>query len=152
MNPTSNFSRRCSNCPKNKIVHNLLITKPNRMNQNFLWRKKYNLWEKIQIKNFKIQNCFCCPLSPVLSLFGYNFWSLAPIEKNNIPMKLIMFSIWKKDSKNHNKNSAHRYLPEIPFVPWRDNGPLGVKLLQIGSSTLSQKNINIGQKWISNVQ
>jgi len=40
------FSRRCSNCMKNKIVHNFLITNPNEMNKIFLCRQKYNLGEK----------------------------------------------------------------------------------------------------------
>jgi len=40
---------------------------------------------------------------------------------------LSVFLSSKKVSKNHNKNSAHRYLPEIPFVLQTDNGPLGVK-------------------------
>jgi len=40
------FSSRCSKCPKNKIVHNFLITNPNAMNQSFLDRQKYNLWGK----------------------------------------------------------------------------------------------------------
>jgi len=34
------FSRRCSNCSKNKNVHNFLITNPNEMNQSFPNRKK----------------------------------------------------------------------------------------------------------------
>jgi len=42
-------------------------------------------------------------------------------------MKLISFSIFKKYSKNHDKNATCSYLPEISFAPQRDNGPLGVK-------------------------
>jgi len=101
------------------IAHNFLITNPNGMNQ-----KIYNLWgEKITKKIELLQISFFCLLSLVLSLFGHSFCSRAPIEKkNHIPTKLISFSIFKKVSKNHIKNSAHRYLPEIPFVPQIDNG------------------------------
>jgi len=54
--------------------------------------------------------------------------SRAPIEKKNYTRsKFINFYIFKKVSKNKDKNSARRYLPEISFVPQRDNGPLGVK-------------------------
>jgi len=67
-----------------------------------------------------------------LSLFGHNFCSQAPIEKNYIPMNIISFSIFQKISKNHDKKSAHRYLPKIPFVPRRDNGLLGVKKAGVG--------------------
>jgi len=41
-------------------------------------------------------------------------------------MKIIIFSIFQKISKNHDKNLAHRYLPKIPLVPRTDNGLLGV--------------------------
>jgi len=44
-------------------------------------------------------------------------------------MKIISFSIFKKVSKNHDKNFACRYLLEIPFVSQRDNGPLRVKVM-----------------------
>jgi len=37
------FSKRCLNYPKNKNVHNFLITNPNEMNKSFPDRKKYNL-------------------------------------------------------------------------------------------------------------
>jgi len=36
------------------------------------------------------------------------------------------FYIEEKNSKNQDKNCDCRYLPEIPFVPPRDNGLLGV--------------------------
>jgi len=50
-------------------------------------------------------------------------------------MKLIDFSIFKKSSKDYEKNSACRYLLEIPFVSQRDNGPLGVKKLRARTSS-----------------
>jgi len=46
MNPTSFFILKMLYCPQTKIVHNFLITNQNGMNQSFLCRKKYNLWEK----------------------------------------------------------------------------------------------------------
>jgi len=39
------------------------------------------------------------PLSPVFSLFGHDFCSQAPIEKNYIIMKLFRFFIFKKNVK-----------------------------------------------------
>jgi len=40
------FSRRCLDCPKNKVVNNFLITNPNEMDQRIPCRQKYNLQEK----------------------------------------------------------------------------------------------------------
>jgi len=37
------------------------------------------------------------------------------------------FYLQKENKKIRAKNCDHRYLPKIPFVPYRDNGPLGVK-------------------------
>jgi len=81
-------------------------------------------------KNLKFNFCkfFLLPPSPLfwayldITLFWGTDW-----KNYNIPMKLISLSILKKNSKNQDNNSAHRYLPEISFVPQRDNGPLGVK-------------------------
>jgi len=83
MNPTSYFSRRCSNGLTTKSVHNFLTKNPNGMNQSFTCRQKYNLWEKTQGKKiFKFY--FYCPLSFVLNLFVHNFCSQATIEKKNV--------------------------------------------------------------------
>jgi len=101
------------------------------MNKSFPDKQTYNLGGgKIQKKKFKfLQKKFCCLLSLVLSLFGHNFCSRAPIEKSIIfPQSLSVFLSSKKVSKNHNKNSARRYLPKIPFVLWTDNGPLGINV------------------------
>jgi len=68
------FSGRSSKCPKNKIVHNFLITNQSGMNQSFPDRQKYNIWEENSKKNSNFcKICFCCSLSPVFSLFGHNF-------------------------------------------------------------------------------
>jgi len=127
------FLGRCSKCPKNKIVHNFLVTNPNGMNKSFPDRKIYNIWgKKILIQFFSI--FFCCPFSPVLSFCGHNFCFRAPIEKKIIfPQSLSIFLSSKKVSKNQGKNSARRFLPEISFVPWRNNGLLGVKLVSLFS-------------------
>jgi len=79
-------------------------------------------------KKFKfLQFLFYCPLSPVLSLFGHNFCSWAPIVKKIIFLgNESTFLSSKNVSKNQDKISAHRYLPKIPFVPQRDNSPLEV--------------------------
>jgi len=71
---------------------------------------------------------FCCPLSHVLSSFGHNFCSRAPIEKKNIYSHEanLFFYLQKNISKNHDKNLARMYLLKIPFVPQIDNGPLGI--------------------------
>jgi len=62
-----------------------------------------------------------------LSLFGNNFCSWAPIEKNiYFHEDNKFFYLPKKNSKNHDKKSAYNILPKIPFVLQRDNGPLGV--------------------------
>jgi len=94
------------------------------MNKSFPDRVKYNLLEKKLI----LQNSFCCPFSLVfLILFGHNFCSRTPIEKEIIfSQSLSVFLSSKKVSKNHNKNSTCRYVPKIPFVSRIDNGPLGV--------------------------
>jgi len=64
-----------------------------------------------------------------LSLFGHNFCSQALIGKKIIfPRSYSVFLSSKKVSKNQDKNCNRRYLPEIPFVPRRDNGLLGVKI------------------------
>jgi len=42
------FLGRCSKCPKNKIVHNFLITNPNEMNQSFTNRKNIIYTRKVQ--------------------------------------------------------------------------------------------------------
>jgi len=57
------------------------------------------------------------------------FFVLSPhLFLDYFDIKLIKFLSSKKVSKNDNRNSAHRYLPEIPFVPQTDNGTLGVKI------------------------
>jgi len=62
-----------------------------------------------------------------LSLFGHDFYSRAPIEKYILSHEANQFfCLPKNNSRNHDKNSAYRYLQEIPFVPQRGNGPLGV--------------------------
>jgi len=97
-------------------------------------RKK--IQKKIQI--FAI--FFCCPFSPVFSLFGHNFCSHALIEKEIIfPRSLSVFLSSKKVSENKDKNSAYGYLPEISFVPQRVNGPFGVK----GFSRFLTNHVNI---------
>jgi len=116
------FSKRCLDCPQNKIVHNFPLTCSNEMNQSFPHRQKYNLWEK---KNLKF---LFCPISLILSSFGHNFYSQAPIRKKIIyPWSYSVFLFSTKVSKNHNKNSNYRYLPKIQFIHRTDNGPLGVK-------------------------
>jgi hypothetical protein len=101
MNPTSYFSRKSSNCPKNKIVHNFLIKNPNQMNQTYPRRKKYNLKEKNKIK-FKVgfMEIFLLTGVPCVDLHGHNFCSQAPIAKNIIfPQRLSIFLSSKKVSK-----------------------------------------------------
>jgi len=92
------FSRRCSNCPKNKIVHNFLIK------IKMEWIKTFHVDKNIIYENEKfkkrISKLFCHPLSLVLSLFGHNLGFWAPIGKTNcISIKLIGFSILKKFQK-----------------------------------------------------
>jgi len=117
------FSWRCSKCPNNKIVHNFLIKNSNGMNQNFLNRQKYNPWEKKQI--FAI--FFCCPSPLYWAYLGITFVPGHQLKKYTFPRSLSIFLSSKKVLKNHNKNSARRYLSKIPFVPWIDNSLLGVK-------------------------
>jgi len=128
------FLWKCSKCPKHKIVHKFLITNPNGMNKSSPNRQKYNLWRK----KFKFLQFFCCPFSFNLSLFWYNYCSQVPIEKYIFPRSLSVFLSSKNVSKNHNKNSALRYLPKIPFVPQMDNGPLGVNSLTMFSPKMLQ--------------
>jgi len=64
------------------------------------------------------------------------------VKKIIFPGSYSTFLSSKKISKNHDKISARRYLPEIPFVSRRDNGPLGVKSFQIlSATTFTQYNV-----------
>jgi len=52
------------------------------MDKSFPNRKRCNLWKKkFKIKIQIFANFFCCPLSPILSLFGHNFCPWALIEE-----------------------------------------------------------------------
>jgi len=91
------LSRRCFKCLKNKIVHNFFKTNPNGTKQSFPDRQKYNLWtEKIQKKNTSFCKKNCCPVSPVLNLFGHNFFSWAPIEKKLYSHEAYQFIYFQK--------------------------------------------------------
>jgi len=58
------------------------------MNQSFLDRKNITY----ELKKFGfLQNKFCCLFSPILSLFGHNFCSQAPIEKKLYSHKAYQF-------------------------------------------------------------
>jgi len=63
------------------------------------------------------------PMGAYLGIFIF-FWAL--IGKKLYFHEDNQFLYIQKNSKIHDKNSAHRYMPEIPFVPRRENGPLGV--------------------------
>jgi len=113
------FLGRCSKCLKNKIVHNFLLTNPNGMNQNFPDRQKYNLQGKKLFYFFKFFQIFsCCPLSPLLSLFGHNFCSWAPNEKiYNILTKFINFSILRKIQEIRTKFQPIGTFPKSHLSP-----------------------------------
>jgi len=49
-------------------------------------------------------------------------------------MKLIVSLSYNKVSKSFTKYWGHRNLPEIHFVPRRDNGLLGVNLQMLSQS------------------
>jgi len=129
MNPTNYFFQEDVIAQKTRM--SIIFSYQNQMEwiksfhgeKNIIYEEK-----KFQEKNLNLKKKFPWgPLSPFLSIFGHNFFSRATIEKENYtPMSLIIFSIFKKVSKNHDKNSAYRYLSEIPFVPQIDNDPLGV--------------------------
>jgi len=90
------FSKRCYKCPKNKIVRNFLITNPSGMNQNFLDRQKYNLWEKKWKKMQFFAIFFVAPSPLFWAYLDITFVPGHQLKKNNIPTKLISFSIFKK--------------------------------------------------------
>jgi len=100
------FSKRCSNCPKNKIVHNFFITNPNGMNQSFTCRKNIFYEKQNSIFFFQIFKFFCFPLSHVLSLFRHNFCCRAPIEKRVYSSEdNLFFYLQKKFQKSWQKFS-----------------------------------------------
>jgi len=94
------FSRRCSNCPKIKIVHNFLITYPIGMNQSFIYRQKYNLGEK-KFKNLNLNfETFVVAPRPIFwAYLDITFVHGHRLKKINIPIKIISFSIFQKSFK-----------------------------------------------------
>jgi len=92
--------------------------------------EKYNLWEK-KI-NFFFSNFQCFFFLPHSFFWAYLGIIFVPRHQLKIiifPWSKSVFPSSKKVSKNHDKNSARRYLPKIPFVSWTENGPLGVNLM-----------------------
>ena len=103
--------------------------KASQIDKNIIYEGK-KLKKKIQTFAKKKICCPDCLPSLVFSLFGHNFCSRAPIEiKIIFPRSSSVFLSSIKFSKNQDRNSARRYLPEIWFVPRTDNGLLGVKKL-----------------------
>jgi len=103
------FSKRCSYCPKNKVVYNFLIISPNGMNQRFPCRPKKIIyeWKKFQKKNPNFETLFYNLFSLVLNLFGHNFCSRASIEKKLYFLEDNQFSIFKKSyEKSQQKFSS----------------------------------------------
>jgi len=90
MNQTSYFFQKDALIAlKNTIVHNVLITKPNRMNQIFPKKQKF---EKFNFAFFLILLD-----KLVLDLGWHKFFSSAPIEiKIILSKKLMCFSIPKR--------------------------------------------------------
>jgi len=96
------FTKRCSKCPKYKIVHNFLIANPNGMNESFPDTKKYIIYRKTNSKR-KIQIFANLVLLPPSS-FRHNFCSQVTIETKFIfPWSLSTFLSSKKVSKNQDK-------------------------------------------------
>jgi len=89
------------------------------LDKNIIYEENF-FFKRIQNSKFKFWIFFCYTPSSVLSLFRYNFCSQVLIGKKiTFPWRQSFFLSFKKVSKNLDKNSAHRYLPEIPFVPQR---------------------------------
>jgi len=104
---------RCLDCSKNKIVHNFLISSPNQMNQSFIYRQKYNVWEKKIILTFC--NFFGLPTN--LCLLCHNFCSHAPIEIKIVFLKssLCVFLAPLKVSENHIEYWDRTSLSKVAF-------------------------------------
>jgi len=120
------FSRRCSECPKIKIVHKFLIKNTNGMNKIFPYIKKYNLQGKKFInlnfcKKILLPPHLCFELIWTELLFLGTDW-----KRIIFPQSSSAFLSLKKVLQNQDKNLARSYLPQISFFLWRDNGPLGV--------------------------
>jgi len=79
------------------------------------------------------------------------FFLFRSIDRKKIifPRSLLVFLSSKENSKNHDKNSTHRYLPEISFVLQRDNNSLGVNVhgVLIGLMHLMETKRTILQSW-----
>jgi len=122
------FSRRCSNCPQNKIIYNFLIISSNKMNKSFSHRQDFSYDQK----NFKIFTIwdfaiFSNVAWTILSYEWHNLCSRAPIEIKIIFSKRQWnFLSSKKVCKKHAKSWDQRNLHESSRAPLRD--PLGVKL------------------------
>jgi len=75
------------------------------MNQSFPYRKKHFLSLSFKKEIFQVFVVyFCTPPSLVLGLLWYKFFSQALIEVIIVPIKLIKFSIFLKNSRNLAKN------------------------------------------------
>jgi len=117
------------------------------VDKNIIYEKK-NLKKKI----WEIENFFCYLISPILSLFGHNFCSRAPIMKKIIfPWSYSVFLSSKKVPENHNINSNRRYLPKIPFVHSMDNGLLGFKLYIAYDFQISLTNFSLFRGILNNL-
>jgi len=127
------FHKRWSNCIKNKIVCNFLITNSNRINQIFSYRWKYFLWETKFWKFYFdflwfsftiILQTLLWALGDILLLWGTNW------NKYYIFQKLMYFFDLQISFKNHNESKTIRPPLKIHFVPNRDNGTWGFKRIQ----------------------
>jgi len=99
LNITSDFSRRCLDCPRNKIVYNFDTTCPNEINQSFPYRQKYNLWEK-KLKDQNYFEFFFVAYLPsvVLNLCRYNFFfSLHQLKKKLYSQEDNQFFYFQKE-------------------------------------------------------
>jgi len=121
------FSKRWLDCIKNMIVHNFLITNPNRMNQMFPYIQKYFLWEPKYWKfYFEFLGFLLCTQKLVLDLGWYKFCSHTSLQRKIYSQKANVFYYLQKISKNDDKNWNHGTYPKFLL----SHGTLGINPLR----------------------
>jgi len=91
------FLRRCLDCLKNKIVHNLHITYSNKMNQSFPCRQNIIYEKKNLKKKFEILNFFFAAHSPLFwAYLDITFVARHQLGKKLCSHEAIQFSYLQK--------------------------------------------------------
>jgi len=105
------------------------------MNQSFLGRQNYNLWENNSKRNLNFCKTFLATPSPLFwAYLGITFVHGPRLKKIIFPWSLSVFYLQKEIQKIKTKiHPINWYLLEISFLSRRDNSPLGVKNITLKS-------------------